>query len=149
LLSFDCWVVATGVIEFSIVVLLIEVSSNGLGDSKEVLEEDIVADVGVEVVLEVLEHVHVLLNESVSSDSWERERFIEKLPGVHLESWGSSLLLLHGLGDVLDVSPVSSVKASGEHIDLVIKLIGGLVKVDAWVIELDVLGIRVGGLTLG
>lgn len=139
---------ASWIIEFTIVVFFVEVTSDGGGDSEEVLKKDGVADVGVEVILEVLEHIHVLLDESVSSDSWERESLVIELPGVNLKNWALSLLLLHGLGNVLDVGPVSWVEGSGEHVDLVIELILGLVKIDAWVIELDVLGVRVGGLAV-
>ena len=53
----------------------------------------VVGDVSVEVVLEVLEHVHVLLNELVSSNSWEREGLVIEFPGVHVHLSGKSLLL--------------------------------------------------------
>jgi len=74
--GFFLWVVASWVIEFSIVILGAEVRSNGISDSEEVGHVDGVADVGVKVVLEVLKHVHVFLDELISSDSWEREGFI-------------------------------------------------------------------------
>lgn len=66
-------VMGSGIVEFTIMVLFVEVPSNGVCDSKEVLHVDGVADVGVQVVLEVLKHVHVLVDEVVSSDSWEGE----------------------------------------------------------------------------
>ena len=99
---------------------------------------DGVADVSVKVVLEVLEHVHVLADEVISSDSWERESLVKEIPGLNLEFWevlGS--LLLEGTEDVLNVSPVSSVKSSGEHLQLVLELSNGLIKVDAWAFSLD------------
>ena len=110
-----------------------EVGVHGVGNSKEVLHMDGVADVSVKVVLEVLEHVHVLADEVVSSDSWERESLVVETPGVNLEFWevlGS--LLNEGGVDVLNVSPVSWVKSSGEHFQLVLKFSDGLIKVDAW-----------------
>ena len=68
------WVLIRWVIESTIwSVFLIEVITHGLGYSYEVSEVLRVIDVGVQVVLEVLEHVHVLLNEIVSADSWESE----------------------------------------------------------------------------
>ena len=106
---------------------------HGVGNSEEVLHMDGVADVSVKVVLEVLEHVHVLADEVISSDSWEGESLVIKTPGVNLEFWevlGS--LLNEGRVDVLNVSPVSWVKSSGEHFHLVLKLSDGLIKVDAW-----------------
>ena len=99
---------------------------------------DGVADVSVKVVLEVLEHVHVLANEVISSDSWERESLVHEIPGLNLEFWevlGS--LLLEGTEDVLNVSPVSWVKSSGEHLHLVLEFTDGLIKVDTWLTGLD------------
>lgn len=125
------------IIELTIVVFLVEVGSDGGGDSNEVLEEDGVADVGVKVILEMLEHVHVLLDESVSSNSWEREGSVIEFPGVDLEFWGETLLLLEGLSKVLNVGPVSQVEGSGEHINLVLEFVDGLIKVDAVVLELN------------
>lgn len=115
-----------------------EVGSDGVGNSEEVLHMDGVADVSVKVVLEVLEHVHVFADEVISSDSWEREGLVIEIPGLNLEFWevlGS--LLLEGTEDVLNVSPVSWVKSSGEHLHLVLELTDGLIKVDTWISSLD------------
>jgi len=131
------------------VVLGVEVGSDGVGDSNEVVEEDAVAEVGVKVILEMLEHVHVLLNESVSSNSWEGERTVIKLPGMDLEFWGKALLLLESLEEVLNVSPVSQVEGSGEHIDLILEFIVGLIKIDAVIGELNVGSILNKGLGSG
>ena len=110
-----------------------EVGVHGVGNSEEVLHMDGVADVSVKVVLEVLEHVHVLADEVISSDSWEGESLVIKTPGVNLEFWEVlGCLLNEGRVDVLNVSPVSWVKSSGEHFHLVLKLSDGLIKVDAW-----------------
>ena len=129
------------IIELTIVVLGVEVSSDGVGNSNEVVEEDTVAEVGVKVILEMLEHVHVLLDETISSNSWEGEGGVIELPGVDLEFWGKVLLLLESLEEVLNVSPVSKIEGSGEHVNLILELIVGLIKVDAVVTELDVSGI--------
>lgn len=135
------WVVGSGIVEFSIVVLLGEVLSHGTGNSEEVGHMDGVGDVGVKVVLEVLEHVHVLVDVVISSDSWEGESSVVEFPGVDLKFWVNSLLLSHGLGDVQDVSPVSWVEGSGEHIDLVVEFFLSLIKVFAWLLDGD-LGIE-------
>lgn len=77
---------------------------NGLTNSDEVLNIDGVRDVGVEVVFEVLEHIHVGLDELVSSNSWEGEGRVIKFPS--LNSWGGELKLtsdLHGVFIVLDI----------------------------------------------
>jgi hypothetical protein len=80
----------------------------------------------------MLEHVHVLLNVSISSNSWEGEGLVEEFPGVDLELWCSTTLLLKGTGNVEYVGPVSDIKCLGEEVDLLIELSLGLIKVDAW-----------------
>ena len=70
----------------------------------------VVGQVLVEVVLEVLEHVHVLLNVSISSNSWEGECLVEEFPGVYLKLWCNTALLLEGTGNVEDVGPVSNIE---------------------------------------
>jgi len=131
------WVVGTGIVEFTIVILLVEVSSDGVSDSKEVLHVNSVTDVGVNVVLEVLEHVHVLVDEVISSYSWEGEGGVIKLPGVEIELWLGTGLLEDSVSDVNGVSPVSWVKSSGVHVHLVVKLLLSFVKVFAWLFKLD------------
>jgi len=86
------------------VVLGVEVLLDSVSNSEEVGHVDSVRDVSVEVILEVLEHVHVVLNESVSSHSWEGEGGIVEFPGVDLW-WGRSELGgdEHGVLVVLDV----------------------------------------------
>ena len=83
-------------------VLFGQLTDDGLSDSDEVLHVLKVRDVGVHIVLEMLEEVHVLLDIIISSNSWERERAVEKLPGVHF--WCLDLKLtgdLHGVQVVL------------------------------------------------
>ena len=141
LIKFSClglWIEESWVNKFTIVVLGEEVGSHGVGNSEEVLHMDGVADVGVKVVLEMLEHVHVLADEVISSDSWEREGLVVEVPGFNLEFWevlGS--LLLEGTKDVLNIGPVSWVKSSGEHFQLVLELTDGLIEVNAWALSLN------------
>ena len=58
-------------IPFSIVIFLTEVGNDGLGGSNEVFLIDSVRNVSVKVILEMLEHIHVVFNVIVSSNSWE------------------------------------------------------------------------------
>ena len=89
------------------------------GNTEEVVEEEVVGVVGVEVVLEVLEHVHVLLDVFVASDSWEGEGLVVELPGLNVDL--AILTSLSELGlDVLGIFPMSFVESSGEHVDLVL-----------------------------
>ena len=67
------WVGVGWVSKLSVVVIFVEVCNDGLADSDESIDIDLVGDIGVEVVLEVLELVHVALDKLVSPDSWERE----------------------------------------------------------------------------
>ena len=129
-------IIAGGVRELTVGVLLVEGGANGVGNSEEVLEVLAVRDVGVEVVLEVLEHVHVLLDESVSADTREGEGLVIEVPGGD-EPLGVLASLGHGVGDVLGVGPVSAVERSGEHLELVGELLLGLIEVDARGVELD------------
>jgi len=93
-------------------VLGVEVSSNSLGNSEEVSHVDAVGDVGVKVIFEMLEHVHVLLDITVSSNSIEGEGLIVEFPGVDGESWCSSGVLLDGIGNIDGVGPVSWIEGS-------------------------------------
>ena len=50
-----------------------DVSSDGSGSSQESIHVNLVGDVSVKVILEMLEHIHIVNNGIVSSNSWERE----------------------------------------------------------------------------
>ena len=78
------WVESSWIRELTIVVLGVEVLLDSVSNSEEVLEEEVVGVVHVEVVLEVLEHVHVIVGESVSSDSWEGEGGVIELSLIHI-----------------------------------------------------------------
>jgi len=55
-----------------------------------------------------------------------------------LERWDAfDTLLLEGIADVLNVSPVSWVKSSGEHLQLVLEFTDCVIKVNAWALSLD------------
>lgn len=68
---FSFWIEVGWVSELTVVVLGVQCILSGFGDGNEVGNVLSVGEVLVEVVLEVLEEVHVVLDEVVSSDSWE------------------------------------------------------------------------------
>ena len=68
-------------------VLGVEGSNGGLSNGDEVVNVLLIGEVLVEVVLEVLNEVHVLLNEVVSSHSLESEGLVEELVGVDSNLW--------------------------------------------------------------
>jgi len=122
---------ASWIIKFTIMIFLSKVWSNGICNSEEVGHVNCVTDIGVEVVLEVLKHVHVLHNVLISSNSWEGEGFIEEFPGMDWDFWCSTSLFTNLCLKVQDVGPVSWVKGSWEHINLIVKLSISLIKIDA------------------
>lgn len=123
------WIESSWVRELTVVVLLVQGVLSVLGNADEVIDVKLVGEVLVEVVLEVLEQVHVLLDEVVSSDSWEGEGGIVEFPGVDGNLWILALLLellvdLHGLLVML------SVEVTREVVKLNIEL--GLRNIDGW-----------------
>lgn len=71
--SWISWVVTGWISELAIMVFGVKFTNNGLANSDEIVNELHVGDVSVKVVLEVLDHVHVLLDLVESSNSWECE----------------------------------------------------------------------------
>jgi len=112
-LSNCSWVSVGWIIILTIVVLIVEVLSSSLANSNEVVSVDGVGDVGVEVILEVLEHVHIGLNIIVSSDSWEGEGGIVQLEGMY-----SGWLLSELLGDEKSIFVALDVATSRELVHL-------------------------------
>ena len=84
LLLLISWVVESWISELTVVVLGVELANDDLSLLDEVINVHLVREVGVKVVLEVLNHVHTGLDALVSSNSWERESLVEELPGVDL-----------------------------------------------------------------
>ena len=116
------WVEVGWVLELTVVVLGVEGVSSVVGNDDEVVNGLSVGDVLVEVVLEVLNHVHVLLDEVVSSDLLEWESVIVELPGLDLWVWIFALLLklsIDGHGGVV----MSLIEASGEVVHLDVHLV--------------------------
>ena len=100
--------------EATIVVLLTKGSLGVLADSDKVLEVELVGEVHVEVVLDVLNLVNPLLNESVSSDSGEREGLVVEFPGVYSDMGVEALVLLHFFVDDHSGVVVLDIEISGE-----------------------------------
>lgn len=119
------WVEGTWVGVLTLVVLVVKVGNNSLSDSDEVFDGLAVGKVLVEVILEVLKHVHVGLDHVVSSHSWEGEGGIVQLPGVDLW-WLNSKLG----GDEHGVIVVLDVEFSRELIHLPFEL--GWVDPESW-----------------
>ena len=84
---FLLWVESSWIREFTIVVLSVECGLSIFADLDVVGNELSVGHVLIEVILEVLDQVHVLLNEVVSSNSWESEGVVIKLPCMNIDSW--------------------------------------------------------------
>ena len=130
---FSVWVEGGWVGELTVVVLGVEGSDGGLSNNDELINVLLVSQVLVEVVLEMLEEVHVLLNEVVSSDSLESEGLVEELEGLNSHLWVFALGL-HLSVDGHGVVVMSLVEVSGEVVQLLVE--GGLINLewlgDAW-----------------
>ena len=111
------WVELLWILEFSIVIFLIHCLLGGLGNLDEVGDILSVGEVGVKVILEMLNEIHVFLDEIVSSNSWESEGTIIKFPGVNGNSWFITLLD-ECVIDVHGVVVMNHVETSGEVIEL-------------------------------
>jgi hypothetical protein len=130
------WVIVGWITELTVVIFLIQSFLGGLANLDEVGKVLSVGEVLIEVILEVLKKVHVLLNEVVSSDSWERESIIIKLPGVNENSWVQSLLLNELFIDLHGIVVMLSVASSGEVVELDVKVLNGDLKsLFAWLVK--------------
>lgn len=118
------WVVVGGISEFTISVFGIECGSSSSGNLDEVINSKTISEVLVEVILEVLEEVHVFLNETVSTDSWEGESLIIIFPSVdsHLRVLA---LALETSVDHHSLFVTEFIEGSGESIEFLIKLFLG------------------------
>jgi hypothetical protein len=112
------WVEFLWILEFTVVVFLVQSYLGGLGNLDEVGNVLGVGEVRVKVILEMLNKVHVFLDEIVSSNSWESEGTIIKFPGVNGNSWFASSLFEESFVDVHGVVVVNHIETSGEVIEL-------------------------------
>ena len=79
------------VTEFSVVVLSVDSVFGSLADLDKVIDMLLVCEVFIQVVLKVLDHVHFLLHEIVSSHSVPFESLVVQLPCVGLQMGVESL----------------------------------------------------------
>ena len=120
-----------GITETTIVVavLVVEGVLSLVSNTDEVVDGLTVSEVLVQVVLEVLEDVHVLLDELVSADAREPERLVVELPSVNLDLGVETLPLKFAI-DLHGSVVVSLVEVAGEVIELDVKLLLG--HIDGW-----------------
>ena len=88
---FFFWIEQGWVTEFTIVVLGVNFLFGRLAHLDKVIDMLLVCEVFIQVVLKVLDHVHLLLHEIVSSDSVPFEGLIVELPSVSLQMRVESL----------------------------------------------------------
>ena len=130
-------------------VLGVNGSLGGESDSDEVINVLLVGEVLVEVILEVLDHVHVLLDEVVSSYLLEWEGLIVELVGGNGSLWVFALLL-EGSIDLHGVLVVDLLESSGELRELELHLLLRFLKRE-WATSLedlvvdDLVGLGIGG----
>lgn len=77
------WIEVFRIREFSIVIFFIKSFFGLLGNFDEVLDMQQICEILIKIILEVLDEVHVLLDEVVSSDSWEGEGLVVELPSMN------------------------------------------------------------------
>ena len=111
------WVVSGWIREFSIVVLFVHGLLCSLGDLDEVSEVLSVGEVLVQVVLHVLDEVHVLLDEVISSNSGESKRLVVQFPSFDGNLWVFALFLELSV-DLHSIIVVLHVEVSGEVVQL-------------------------------
>ena len=76
------WIESGWVREFSVVVLGVKSRLGSKSNNDELINVLLVGEVLVKVILEMLDGIHMLLDEVISSDLLEWESFVIKLPGV-------------------------------------------------------------------
>jgi hypothetical protein len=139
------WIESGWVNEFTVMVLSVEGSLSGLTNNDELVNGLSVLKVLVEIILEVLDGIHVLLDKVISSDLLEWEGVVVKLPGVNSGSasdWFLTLLFELSV-DVHGIVVMMLIEASGEVVELSIQLLLGDWK---WVVadcELVSLGVSI------
>ena len=135
------WIEAGWIVELTVVVLGVEGGLRVLAHLDEVGNILSVGEVFVEVVLEVLDQVHVLLNKVVSSNSWESEGTIIKLPSVYGDLWVLTELLKFII-DFHGVIVALSVEASREIVQLnVERVFGNFKSIVTWDLSIYLLSV--------
>jgi len=76
------WVVGYWINELTVVILSVQSGLSSFTNNDELIDGLLVHEILVNVVLEMLDLIHMLLNEVISSNLLEWESFIIKFPGV-------------------------------------------------------------------
>ena len=118
------WVEKSWIAEFTIVIFGVESSLGSKSDNDELVDSLSVLEVLVKIVFEMLDGIHMLLDEVISSDLLEWESVVIKLPGVDGDLWVFTSLL-EGLVDGDGVVVMLFIEFSGEEIELNIELLLG------------------------
>jgi len=118
------WIESGWVREFSVVVLGVKSRLSSKSNNDELINVLLVGEVLVKVILEMLDGIHMLLDEVVSSDLLEWESVVIKLPGVDGDLWVLTGLL-EGLVDGDGVVVMLFIEFSGEEIEFNIELLLG------------------------
>jgi len=110
--------------EFTVVILGVDGDLSGLSNNDELINSLSVLEVLVEVIFEMLDGIHMLLDEIVSSDLLEWESVIIELPSVNTggTSFWVLTLLLHLSIDVHGVVIVMFIEASREVVEFNVQL---------------------------
>lgn len=116
-------------------VLGVNVGSGGETHGDELINVLLVGEVFVQVILEVLDHVHVLLHEVVSSNLLEWEGLVIELIGGNGNLWVFALLL-EGSIDLHGVLVVDLLEGSGELRELELHLLLSLLERE-WAASLE------------
>jgi len=78
--------------EFSVVILGVDGNLSGFTNNDELINSLSILEVLVEIIFEVLDGIHMLLDEIVSSDLLEWESVVVELPSVN-SGWAGNWLL--------------------------------------------------------
>jgi hypothetical protein len=77
------WVVGYWINELTVVILSVQSGLSSFTHNDELINGLLVHEILVDVVLEMLDLIHMLLNEVISSNLLEWESFVIKFPGVN------------------------------------------------------------------
>ena len=109
------WIKVSWVWEFTVVIFGVHFSLCGFANLNEVLESLEVGEVLVQVILHMLDKVHMVLDEVVSSNSWESKGVVIKLPGMNIDSWVLSFFVKLSV-DLNGIIVMLSIKVSWEEV---------------------------------
>jgi len=99
------WIEQSWITEFTVGIFGVDSKLGSLTDNDELIDSLSVLEVLVKVVLEMLDGIHMLLDEVVSSNLLEWESVVIKFPGVD-SSWSSLWVLSLFLHLSIDVHGV-------------------------------------------